>query len=154
MAIKRTFSRSGGWSEHISSTYRSGLEEKIAVQLSNAGIPVVFEQYYIEYTIPASIHKYCPDFVLPNGIMVESKGLFESEDRKKHLLIKTQYPHLDIRFIFSNPNQKLYKGSRTSYADWCEKNGFLYAKKLIPLAWLKEKQKDTTGLQPKKGGKT
>lgn len=154
MATKRTFSRRGGWSEHVSTTYRSGLEENIAGQLVNAGCPVAFEQYYLEYIIPASTHKYTPDFLLPNGIIIESKGLFESEDRKKHLLIKTQYPHLDIRFIFSNPNQKLYKGSRTSYADWCEKNGFLYAKKLIPLAWLKEKQKDTTGLQPKKGGKT
>lgn len=154
MATKRTFSRRGGWSEHVSTTYRSGLEENIAGQLVNAGCPVAFEQYYLEYIIPASTHKYTPDFLLPNGIIIESKGLFESEDRKKHLLIKTQYPHLDIRFIFSNPNQKLYKGSRTSYADWCEKNGFLYTKKLIPLAWLKEKQKDTTGLQPKKGGKT
>ncbi|SHJ81953.1 endonuclease I [Propionispora hippei] len=154
MATKRTFSRRGGWSEHVTSTYRSGLEEGIAGQLENAGVPVAFEKYYLEYTIPASVHKYTPDFLLPNGIIVESKGLFESEDRKKHLLVKAQYPHLDIRFIFSNPNQKLYKGSPTTYAMWCEKYGFLYAKKLIPLAWLKEKPKDTTGLQTKKGGKS
>lgn len=154
MGTKRTFSRRGGWSEHISTTYRSGLEENIAGQLTNAGLPVAFEQYYLEYTVPASIHKYTPDFVLPNGIIVESKGLFESEDRKKHLLIKAQYPHLDIRFIFSNPNQKLYKGSPTTYAMWCEKHGYLYAKKLIPLEWLKEKPKDTTGLHLKKGGKS
>lgn len=154
MATKRIFSRRGGWSEHTATTYRSGLEESIANQLSQHRCPVQFEKYFLEYTIPASVHKYTPDFVLPNGIIIESKGLFESDDRKKHLLIKAQYPHLDIRFVFSNPNQKLYKGSKTSYADWCEKNGFKYAKKLIPLEWLKEKVRPTTGLQPKtkKGG--
>lgn len=152
MVTKRTFSRNGGWSTHISNLYRSGLEENIAEQLSLHNTPVVFEKYYLEYEIPSSKHKYHPDFLLPNGIVIESKGLFESEDRKKHLLIKKQYPHLDIRFVFSNPNQKLYKGSRTSYADWCTKNGFKFAKKLIPLEWLKEGRKDITGLYPKKGG--
>ena len=100
--------------------------------------------------IPASDHIYTPDFILPNGIIVESKGLFEVADRQKHLYIKQQYPNLDIRFVFTNPNTKIYKGSKTTYADWCSKNGFQYAKKLIPLGWLKEADKDTTGLIPKK----
>lgn len=146
---QRSFSRRGGWSEHISNTYRSGLEENIAKQLEEAGIKVAFEQSIILYLIPESNHKYTPDFVLPNGIIVESKGLFEPADRQKHLLIKKQYPNLDIRFVFSNPNQKLYKGSHTTYAQWCEKYGYFYAKKFIPAAWLKEKAKDTKGLKRK-----
>lgn len=112
-----------------------------------------YEGYCIKYEIPSSMHTYTPDFPLPNGIIVESKGLFETTDRQKHLLIKKQYPHLDIRFVFSNPNQKINKGSKTSYADWCVKNGYKYAKKLIPVEWLKEKKRDTTGLIEKKGGK-
>lgn len=149
----KRFSRRGGWSEHIDKTYRSGLEETIAKQLEQAGIPVSFEENTVEYEIPASKHKYTPDFVLPNGIIVESKGIFESDDRKKHQLIKKQYPHLDIRFIFSNPNQKLYKKSPTTYAMWCNKYGFKYAKKVIPASWFKEEPKDTKGLIPKKGTK-
>ena len=44
--------------------------------------------YYIQYEKPATKHKYTPDFVLPNGIIIEAKGIFEREDRQKHLLIK------------------------------------------------------------------
>lgn len=150
MPIKRTFSRSGGWSEEIPTGFRSGLEEKIAKQLEAAGIPVVFEQYSVKYEIPASGHVYTPDFVLPNGIIIEGKGLFEADDRKKHLLIKQQYPELDIRFVFSNPLTKLYKGSKTTYAMWCVKYGFQFAKKLIPAEWFKEKVKYAVGLIAKK----
>ena len=114
MTIKRRFfSRTGGYSEVIQGSFRSGLEETIAQQLKDAGIPVVFESYTIAYTIPESNHTYTPDFFLPNGIIIEGKGLFESDDRKKHLLIKKQYPQLDIRFVFSNPAQKINKGSKT-----------------------------------------
>lgn len=115
---------------------------------------MVFEQAVIRYTIPESEHRYIPDFVLPNGVIVESKGVFEVADRKKHQLIKAQYPHLAIRFVFSDPNMKINKNSETTYAVWCEKHGFLYARKYIPFEWIKEEAKDTTGLQfkkPKKG---
>ena len=80
--------------------------------------------------------------MLPNGIIVETKGRFTPADRQKHLLVQKQFPELDIRFVFSNPNQKINKGSKTSYAMWCEKNGFLYAKGLIPKEWLMEPAKD------------
>ena len=79
--------------------------------------------------------------MLRNGIIVESKGIFDVEDRKKHLLIREQHPELDIRFVFSSSRSKLYKGSKTSYAEWCEKYGFQFADKLIPAAWLREKAK-------------
>lgn len=150
MTSKRTFSRHGGYSAPFAN-YRSGLEETISKQLEAAGIPVVFERFNVKYEIPASGHTYTPDFVLPNGVIIEGKGLFEAEDRKKHLLVRQQYPTLDIRFVFSNPNQKLYKGSKTTYAMWCDKNGFKYAKKLIPAEWLREERKETVGLIPKKG---
>jgi len=117
--------------------YRSGLEDKIAKQLSEAGLGVEYETTKIKYTIPESLHTYTPDFLLPNGIILESKGRFLAEDRKKHLLIKSQYPDLDIRFVFSNSKTKIRKGSPTSYGDWCTKNDFKFADKLIPEEWLK-----------------
>ena len=88
--------------------------------------------------MPESVHVYTPDFKLPNKIIIESKGRFVSEDRKKHLLVKQQRPDLDIRFVFSNSKAKISKGSKTSYADWCIKHGFLYADKLIPEEWINE----------------
>lgn len=137
----RNFKRSGGWSTHLN-TYRSGLEEKLAAQLEDANIPVVFEQYTVPYTIPESKHVYTPDLLLPNGILIEGKGLFDAEDRKKHLLIKAQHPGLDIRFVFSSSRTKLYKGSPTTYGMWCEKNGFKFADKAIPVEWMKEPVKE------------
>ena len=122
-------------------TYRSGLESALARNLKSKGIPVQYEEYKLDYVIPESVHKYTPDFVLPNGIVIESKGIFSVEDRKKHLLIKEQYPNLDIRFVFTRSKTPLYKGASTTYADWCLKYGFRYADKLIPDSWLKEPNK-------------
>lgn len=116
--------------------YRSGLEEKIAKQLEAKGVKVEYETTKIKYVVPESLHTYTPDFVLPNNIIVETKGRFVAADRKKHLFVKKDHPELDIRFVFSNSKTKISKGSKTSYADWCEKNGFQYADKEIPDTWL------------------
>jgi hypothetical protein len=74
---------------------------------------------------------------------VEAKGGFNSQDRKKHKLIKAQKPELDIRFIFSNSKTKIGKKSLTTYGKWCELNNFKYhcvqsTKKPFPDEWLKE----------------
>ena len=126
--------------------FRSGLEDKIAEQIKSIETTLNYENFKLNYEIPATQHTYTPDFILKNGIVVEGKGIFDSDDRAKHILIKKQYPHLDIRFVFSNPNNKIYKGSKTTYAIWCEKYGFKYASKLIPSSWFKEPKKDTKGL--------
>lgn len=118
--------------------YRSGLEEKVAAELAEAGVEVEFESMVIQYTKPETSHRYTPDFPLPNGIIIETKGRFTVEDRKKHLLIKKQHPDKDIRFVFSNPNNKITKGSKTTYAMWCEKHGFKYAKRSVPEEWINE----------------
>jgi hypothetical protein len=125
-------------SNGIKHGYRSGLEDKVAKQLSDLGVEYEYEKLKIAYEVHES-RKYTPDFViLHNGIIVETKGRFLGADRKKHLLIKEQHPEKDIRFVFSNSKAKLSKGSPTSYADWCNKHGFLWADKLIPEDWLKE----------------
>ena len=117
--------------------YRSGLEDKVAKQLELQGVKVEYETTKIKYVVPESLHTYTPDFVLPNGIIVETKGRFVVADRKKHLLVQKQYPDLDIRFVFSNSKTKISKGSKTSYADWCNKNGFTFADKEVPEQWFK-----------------
>jgi hypothetical protein len=118
--------------------FRSGLEATIAKQLEENDIKVLFETEKIPYIKPEKPAKYTPDFKLPNGIYIETKGRFLSDDRQKHLLIKQQYPDLDIRFIFSRSKSTITTGSKTTYADWCIKHGFKYADKLIPIEWLKE----------------
>lgn len=119
--------------------YRSGLEEAVAAQLKEAGVKAEYEQFQIEYVKPQRTSKYTPDWRLPNGIIVETKGRFMTDDRQKHILVKKQWPALDIRFVFSNSRQRISKTSATTYGMWAEKHGFKYADKLIPAAWLREK---------------
>lgn len=118
--------------------YRSGLEVRVASQLDTLGVAAEYEAHTFRYEQPAKLRRYTPDFVLPNGIVVETKGQFKTADRQKHKYIAEQFPDLDVRFVFDNPNTKLRKGSPTSYAKWCDKEGFKYAKKVIPQSWIDE----------------
>ena len=142
--------------------FRSNFEANVCKELSKKLIPYEYETIKISYIIPESKHVYTPDGLLQNGIIIEIKGRFVKEDRKKHLLIKQQSPHLDIRFILQNPKSKLYKGSKTTYADWLDKNGFLWAAKTIPNKWINERKRNknkirngfsTRNLRTKQGGR-
>ena len=117
--------------------YRSGLEQDTAKFLKKRGIGFTYEEMKIKWVDPKT-KTYTPDFVLDNGIIIETKGMFISPDRAKHLAVRDQYPELDIRFVFTNSKSKLYKGSKTTYGMWCNKYDFKYADRYIPEAWLKE----------------
>ena len=121
--------------------YRSGLELKTAQYLDNLLIKYKYEKVKIEWE-DLTYRTYTPDFVLYNGIIIETKSMFTAADRKKHLAIKKQHPHLDIRFVFENSNRKLRKGAKTRYYQWCNKYDFDYYDRIIPEEWLKEKGKD------------
>ena len=120
--------------------YRSGLEHVVLNSLTDRNCTAQYECMKIEWE-DLSYRKYTPDFLLPNGIIIETKGRFTPADRMKHLAIQKQHPNLDIRFVFSNSNSRLRKGAKTTYADWCVKNGFLYADKDVPQEWIDEKKK-------------
>ena len=148
---KRTSDRSTLTAEEVGKKhgFRSGLEDGVAAELRERGVPVVYEQHAIEYTVPSRKARYTPDFLRPNGIWVETKGRFVTADRQKHKLIKAEHPDIEIRFVFQNPNARISKKSRTTYAMWCEKYGFQWAKAptakqrqkgahAIPQEWLDE----------------
>lgn len=120
----------------VSSKYRSGFEEKIAISLTEQKVKFDYETVTLDFIQPEVKRTYTPDFILPNGIIVEAKGKMDLAVRKKMVLVKEQYPDLDIRFVFQRPNNKIRKGSKTTYADWAEKNGFLWAEKKVPDEWL------------------
>jgi hypothetical protein len=121
----------------IRNGWRSGLEEKVGDELKAKGVSFGYESDKIKWT-DHKIRTYTPDFFLPNGIIIETKGRFTAADRRKHLEIQKQHPEQDIRFVFDNAKNKLYKGAKSTYADWCDKNGFKWAEKSIPEAWLNE----------------
>lgn len=123
--------------------YRSGLEDTVATYLTNLQVYFTYEKLKIEWE-DLAYRTYTPDFVLDNGIIIETKGLFIASDRRKHIAIKKQHPKLDIRFVFTNSKRKLRKGAKSSYAEWCIKYGFRYHDRIIPEDWLKEKGKRLT----------
>ena len=124
----------------MSRRYRSQFEANFARNLRERKIASLYEQDTIQY-IPKP-RTYTPDFYIKEGdFYVETKGRFFATDRTKHLLIKEQHPDIDIRFVFLNAKNRLDKRSRTTYAQWCEKNGFLYAEKRMPEEWTKVKTK-------------
>lgn len=132
--------------------FRSGLEEATCINLKDRGVDFQYEprEGKIKYTVPATSHTYTPDFYITTKsgktIIVETKGLWSSDDREKHRLIKEQYPDLDIRFVFTRSKAKINKNSKTTYADICEGRGrgpfkgvtWTYADKRIPDEWLEE----------------
>ena len=122
--------------------WRSGLEEAVANDLTSRGVRFVFEGRKVKYTPPLKEHTYTPDFELPNGVIIETKGYFTSEDRKKMRWVKEQNPALDIRMLFGNARNRINKGSNTTYADWCEKYGYRWADKRVPQEWIDEPPRD------------
>ena len=122
--------------------YKSGLEDNLAEQLKKNHKKFLYESEKISYIQPASNHTYTPDFVLQKKtagtLYLETKGRWVKTDRQKFDWIFDQHPNIDIRFVFQNPNAKLYKGSKTTYAQYCDKKGWVWSKKEIPQQWLDE----------------
>ena len=115
--------------------FRSNFELQFAAYLHKNKIKFIYEKDKIEYIVDPKT--YCPDFYLKDyNFYIETKGHLTTFDRVKHLYIKKQHPEVDIRFVFINSKKKLYKGSPTTYAKWCDRHSFLYADRIIPEEWL------------------
>jgi|TARA_B100000315_G_C14485243_1_gene544865 hypothetical protein len=120
----------------LSHGFRSRFEFEFAQYLAKSKIKYKYEKDKFRYIVP--IKSYTPDFYLMDyGFYLELKGNLDVTDRVKHLLVKEQNSSLDVRFIFPNSKKKIYKGSKTTYAAWCDRHGFLYADDRIPDIWLK-----------------
>jgi hypothetical protein len=113
---------------------RSTFEDRLAQQMNAKGLAYKYEpkDEHLGYML-----EYIPDFVLPNGIIVEAKGWFDSTDRTKMLRVKQANPERDIRFCFM-ANNKINPKSKMRYSDWCEKHGFQWCLKEIPEEWWNE----------------
>jgi len=119
--------------------FRSKLEEKVADLLVELGVKYEYETTKVPYVIE---HVYTPDFILPNGVVLECKGYWDSDDRRKIKAVKTLNPELDLRMVFQAPFNTISKRSKTTYAKWCEKNKFQFCDRVIPEEWIQEKGKN------------
>ena len=116
------------------SKFRSNLEKTIADLLEQLGVSYLYESEKLTYTIQ---HHYSPDFILPNHVLLETKGYWDAKDRRKILAVKKDNPYLDLRMVFQSPYNKINKNSKTTYAKWCEKHDIPWMSyHNIPLEWL------------------
>lgn len=139
MSFQRTWAASR--KTKAATGFRSSLEEALAKALQSADIHYYYETVRVPYTSPSF---YLPDFILEDqAIIIETKGAFLPSDRAKMLRVKAIHPDLDIRFLFSNPNTRLGKQSKTTYGMWCNRHGFPFAKGgTPPQTWLDNKPTD------------
>lgn len=66
---------------------------------------------------------YTPDFKLPNGTYIESKGIFTGGNRRNLLAFRAAHPDVKVRLLFQADNT-FNKKSTTRYSDWAKKAGF------------------------------
>jgi hypothetical protein len=111
--------------------FRSRFEAEVAGSLRHRGISFGYETIHLGYQLQGV---YTPDFVLPNGVVVEAKGAFSPADRRKMLAVREAHPELDIRLLFQRASARIV-GGKLSCGAWATRNGFTWAEGVIPSAW-------------------
>lgn len=107
--------------------FRSNFESKGLEDLKGFDFEYEPKDGKLTYTIPETKHLYTPDYVIKGtNLIIEYKGLFDNSDRNKQLLLKKQHPDKTVIIVFQNPRLKIYKGSPTTVAMWCDKNGITW----------------------------
>lgn len=114
--------------------FRSQTEFRVAAELSRQKVKFAYESRSFPYTISST---YTPDFILPNGIVLEVKGALDAADRRKMIAVRKQHPELDIRFVFQHPGSRA-SGLKSTVSQWATKNKFQWCRVgEIPSSWLK-----------------
>ena len=114
--------------------FRSGLEEKVADLLGE--LEYLTNMNQLKYLMLFSIltRLIC---ILPSGVMLECKGYWDTDDRRKIKAVKTLNPDLDLRMVFQAPYNTISKKSKTTYAQYCERLNIPWTSfHNIPLEWL------------------
>lgn len=137
---------------------RNAHERRVQKCLQELRLPYEYEEEYFEVWLPQPKSMVCaecgseevdkqawylPDFVLGN-VILEPKGKWTAQGRKKMKAFVEQWPDLRLIMIFQYDNW-LTKSHKGKYSTWCEANGIEY--------FVARKQEDILrGIQEKLGG--
>lgn len=119
-------------------TTRGKFEPKVLSDLDNRSKLYVYEPFALNYTLEG---KYKPDLVLSSGVIVELKGKFTPEDRRKMIAVKQAHPDKDIRIVFQKLKATVVgatrrkDGTKLTCEQWARSSGFLYAEGTVPESW-------------------
>lgn len=105
--------------------FKSKLEEKVWSILKKHFPSVKYEPQKYKFIQPEIERTYIPDFKTGrSNIYIEAKGKLDLETRKKMIWFRDSNPGIRIIFLFMNPDNKITKRSKTTYAMWATDNGF------------------------------
>lgn len=112
----------------------SSLEAEFVKQAEKRLLPFQFEAQSFPYIIESH---YNPDFKIGKNVFIETKGHFDKQDRRKMRAFTKQYPKVKVYMLFGNSDNKISKKSKTTYGEWCRKNGIPFAdiRKGFPSKW-------------------
>jgi len=106
-------------------SFKSKLEEKVWAVLKKEFPSVKYEPNKFKFIQPEVERTYIPDFKTGrSNIFLEAKGKLDLETRKKMVWFRDSNPTIRIIFLFMNPDNKITKRSKTTYAMWATDNGF------------------------------
>ena len=106
-------------------SFKSKLEEKVWAVLKKEFSTVKYEPQRFKFIQPEVERTYIPDFKTGrSNIFIEAKGKLDLETRKKMVWFRDSNPTIRIIFLFMNPDNKITKRSKTTYAMWATDNGF------------------------------
>jgi hypothetical protein len=106
-------------------SFKSKLEEKVWATLKKEFPTVKYEPQRFKFIQPEIERTYIPDFKTGrSNIFIEAKGKLDLETRKKMVWFRDSNPTVRIIFLFMNPDNKITKRSKTTYAMWATDNGF------------------------------
>ena len=103
--------------------HRSGLEDAFRDLCDKEGLKVEYEANSLAFVTPPQKRRYTPDWKISDKCYIETKGVFKAQDRKKAVYIKEQHPDVRILYVFQRAGNTLSKVSKTTYGEWCDKNG-------------------------------
>lgn len=101
--------------------YKSHLEAKFAALIRKAGLAADYEPDRLEFITKSH---YVPDWKIAENTYIETKGYLSSSNRSRLIDFKKQYPHITVCLVFQASQNKIYKNSKTTYAQWAERHGF------------------------------
>jgi len=104
------------------------------------GINYTYESAKVSFTPPVKTRTKLWDWTIKpdNGseFIVETKGYWSPKNRLDETEAIKQNPQLDVRYCFQNAHNPIRKGSKTTYAMWCNKHGIQWCQGTIPLEWI------------------
>jgi len=87
------------------------------------GYTLGYETSVLPFVTPPEKRRYYPDWTIKEGWYIETKGRLDAAGRKKLVFIRQQHPMARILVVFQRHQNKIYKTSKTTYSQWCDKEG-------------------------------